>query len=541
MVGWIDYPRRSSSKKIRLFSERDRAVVLPQKEETMKKEAWFFILGILLAVSALNADAQPGADANAALSDDSKACLECHSGLNPGLVGDWKRSRHAVVSPGEALRKSLSERRISNESIPASLKSFAVGCAECHTMNADKHKDSFDHNGYRIHTVVSPTDCAACHPVEADQYGRNLMSHAYGNLQNNVVYRDLMNKVNGTEFFAGKRTDHVPPRAEDDADSCLSCHGTEVQAGDVKKRDTSMGEMEFPVLSGWPNQGVGRINPDGSKGACTACHARHQFSIELARNPHTCSECHKGPDVPAFSVYEVSKHGNIFSSAGKTWDLSSVPWKVGRDFTAPTCAACHVSLLTDAGAGGVIAERTHQMNDRLAWRLMGLVYAHPHPKSPDTSLIRNKAGLPLATELTGGLALDFLIDSVEQEKRKKTLQKVCLSCHTDRWVQGHFNRLEHTLTTTNALTLTATRILQTAWEKGYAKGLGQQDSIFNEAIEKKWVEQWLFYGNSTRFSSAMAGADYGVFANGRWQMHRNIQEMLDWLDIRQNAAKKGKK
>ena len=73
------------------------------------------------------------------------------------------------------------------------------------------------------------------------------------------------------------------------------------------------------------------------------------------------------------------------------------------------------------------------------------------------------------------------------------------------------------------------------WEKGAAKGLAQKDSIFNEAIEKKWVEQWLFYANSTRYASAMVGAaDYGAFANGRWYMSRNIQEMVDWLEFKLN-------
>jgi hydroxylamine dehydrogenase len=61
--------------------------------------------------------------------------------------------------------------------------------------------------------------------------------------------------------------------------------------------------------------------------------------------------------------------------------------------------------------------------------------------------------------------------------------------------------------------------------------LAQKDSPFNEYIEKKWVEQWLFYANSTRFASAMAGADYGVFAEGRWYLSKNIQEMLDHLKI----------
>jgi len=34
------------------------------------------------------------------------------------------------------------------------------------------------------------------------------------------------------------------------------------------------------------------------------------------------------------------------------------------------------------------------MNDRLPWRLFGLIYAHPTPIA-DTTVIKNKAGLPL--------------------------------------------------------------------------------------------------------------------------------------------------
>jgi hypothetical protein len=30
----------------------------------------------------------------------------------------------------------------------------------------------------------------------------------------------------------------------------------------------------------------------------------------------------------------------------------------------------------------------------------------------------------------------------------------------------------------------------------------------------------------------MGGADYGVFANGRWSMSKNIQDMKDWLEFK---------
>jgi hypothetical protein len=145
--------------------------------------------------------------------------------------------------------------------------------------------------------------------------------------------------------------------------------------------------------------------------------------------------------------------------------------------------------------------------------------------------------LPLPTELTGEPVSSFLIDAKEQEKRNDAMQRVCLSCHSDVWVKGQFARFENTIKTTNEMTLAATKIMLEAWSKGTAKGLAQNDSLFNEAIEKKWVEQWLFYGNSTRFASAMAGADYGVFANGRWYLSKNLQEMADWLEFKLQEVK----
>ncbi len=488
---------------------------------------------VLLAVGMLFLSSQPVFGANEHISNDTQVCIGCHAPAHPGIVAGWEKGRMARVTPMAARSMVSKKRRVSFEEVPDRLARVVVGCAECHTLNPEKHKDTFEHNGFQVHVVVTPEDCATCHPVEVQQYGRNIMSHAHGNLQNNLVYRGLTESVNGAHSLAGTRVSIRPGNEQTDADSCLYCHGTVVEVKGTEARETNHGEMTFPVLSGWPNQGVGRINPDGSMGSCAACHTRHQFSIEMARKPNTCSECHKGPDVPAYPVYEVSKHGNIYSALGKgkTWDFNAVPWTVGKDFTAPTCAVCHVSLIVSE-EGDVVADRTHQMNDRAAWRLFGLIYAHPHPKSPDTTTIKNKAGLPLPTELTGEPVAEYLIDAEEQDKRRKNMQSICLACHSQGWVDGQFARMENTVQTTNEMTLAATQILLSAWDKGAAKGLAQKDSIFNEAIEKKWVEQWLFFANSTRFASAMMGADYGVFANGRWYMSKNVLEMSDWLEFK---------
>ncbi len=50
-----------------------------------------------------------------------------------------------------------------------------------------------------------------------------------------------------------------------------------------------------------------------------ACHPRHSLSIEIARRPSTCGQCHLEPDAPAYNVYKESKHGNIFESKKSEW------------------------------------------------------------------------------------------------------------------------------------------------------------------------------------------------------------------------------
>ena len=491
------------------------------------------ILGLLCNFTAT------GVRADGTVSEETAECLECHSSLHPGIIKDWQNSRHAAITPGDALKVKGNARKISSPTVPENLRGKAVGCAECHTLRPGEHADTFEHNGYDIHVVVSPPDCATCHREETTQYADNLMSRAYGNLADNPVYRKLQVSIIGQTTRKQGQLEYTPANRLTKADACYYCHGTKLEVTGTEVRDTeSAGELEFPIISGWPNQGVGRINLDGSRGSCTACHTRHAFSIEMARSPYTCKECHVGPDVPAFRVYEASKHGNIFSTFNKNWNLKSVPWTVGKDFSAPTCAACHISLLVDT-EDEVIVKRSHRMNDRLPWRIYGLIYAHPHPQSPDTTTIRNSDKLPLPTDFKGGFASEHLIKADEMKTRAGTMQKLCLGCHSQSWVRGHWEQFENTIKETNAETLTATRIIQDVWKHGFAAGLDREANPFDEAIEKKWHLIWLFYANSIRFSSAMAGGgDYGVFAGGRYQMSLSIAEMQDWYNLRQAVEKR---
>ena len=473
----------------------------------------------------------PAIGAEVTISAATQECIDCHSTYHPGIVADWNRSRHANTSVQAALQLQGLGRKVSSAQVPEALRNTNVGCAECHTLRGEAHADTFEHNGHQIHIVVSPDDCATCHAEERQQYADNIMAMAHTNLADNALYNDLERTILGKmELKAGRMM--IPPADEmTRAEACYYCHGTRLALAGKDLRETDAGELEFPVIKGWPNQGVGRINLDGSRGACTSCHTRHQFSIEVARKPQTCRECHSGPDVPAYKVYITSKHGNLYSSNNSQWDFNAVPWTVGKDFTAPTCAVCHVSLVVD-DSGEVVSQRTHRMNDRLGWRLFGLIYAHHQPKSPDTTMIRNKSGWPLPTDLDGTPAGTFLIGPDEAKERRQAMQRTCLACHGTSWVRGHFARLDNTVATTNHQVRTATELMETVWQKGYARNQAKGGSLFDEAIERRWCDAWLFYANTTRFVSAMAGGgDYGVFDDGRYHLSKTIMEMHDWIQL----------
>ena len=462
------------------------------------------------------------------ISAETQDCIDCHINITPGIVKDWETSMHSRVIVKDALSKPDLEKRVSAESIPEKFQNHVIGCYECHSQNTGKHKDRFDHFGYTINVIVSPNDCSTCHPVEVSQYKNSKKANAYNNLMSNPVYHLLVNTINSTQKIIKDKIISENPGDVALNESCLGCHGSIINVVGSDTIQSPVGDVVVPKLSNWPNQGVGRVNPDGSKGSCTACHTRHAFSIQTAREPYTCSQCHLEPDVPAWEIYRESKHGNIFFSTKDKWNLNDVPWIVGKDFQVPTCATCHNSLLV-APDNTVIVQRTHDFGARLWVRIFGLIYSHPQPKTGNTNIILNKDNLPLPTTFTGEIAEKYLIDSNEMTKRKDNMESVCKSCHSSNWTENHFNHLDSVIVQTDEMTRTATQLISKAWKNR----LEDKTNPFDEEIEKMWIEQWLFYANTMRYSAAMTGApDYQAFKHGWWDMTKNIEVMKNTIEVK---------
>ncbi|MGQ9693768.1 MAG: multiheme c-type cytochrome [Thermodesulfobacteriota bacterium] len=505
----------------------------------MKKLAITIIIFIFLTPFSLFAQ-RDKKENSLPLSQETSACLDCHRDFTPGIVADWQKSLHSQTAPAWAFKKGEKERRVTADKIPPALERVVVGCFECHGQNPEKHKDNFDHMGFKINTIVSPKDCATCHPREEKEFSGSKKAHAVGNLRKNPFYHVLVETIIGPKSIDNGRIVSQKPSPMTQQETCFACHGTDIKVLGIKKIETQMGKVEVPKLTNWPNQGVGRINPDGSRGTCSSCHPRHQFSIAVARKPYSCAQCHLEPDVPAWNVYKESKHGNIFFSNNAQWNFEAVPWKGGLDFQAPTCASCHNSLLVTPD-GRIVAERTHDFGARLWVRLFGLIYSHPQPKHGDTSILKNKDGLPLPTSFSGEIAQKGLIDEKEQAKRKKLMAGICQQCHGTSWTNGHFAKLENTIQEVDGMIKASTLLLAEAWNQGLAEGLPQGKDPFDETIEQMWIRQWLFYGNSVKYSSAMTGApDYATFKNGWWNLSENLHQMKDWIKLHQKRPKQNR-
>ena len=339
-------------------------------------------------------------------------CMTCHKEKSLGLYNQWYKSEHAKHN---------------------------VTCLDCHQA-VQGEADAFMHEGALIATLVTPLDCGKCHEKEAKQVGDSYHAHAGEILDSIDAY--LAHAAGGAPVaIAG----------------CESCHGSKVIIDPASPNMLS-------TLS-WPNSGIGRINPDGSKGACTACHTRHSFSSKQARQPEACGKCHLGPDHPQKEIYEESKHGNAYYTHKEDMNLDSKRWVVGVDyFEAPTCATCHMSA---TGTQPI----THDVGDRISWTLRP-----PVSKTKDN-----------------------------WEVKRAHMQEVCMNCHGKGFVDGHYAQFDGLVNMYNEKFAKPGLAL---YKLAKEKNLGGGTANFSNKYEWIWWEIWHHEGRRARHGAAMMGPDY---------------------------------
>jgi hydroxylamine dehydrogenase len=394
----------------------------------MSKAFCWAMWGLMLTVSTA-ARAQTGATIPVAMTDVTSQCVACHKDATAGIYQEWGSSKHYRAN---------------------------VGCYECHQAEPGD-ADATDHNGFKIAVIVSPKDCSRCHAHEAEQFAASHHSDAariLGSLDN-----VLAEVVEGNSAFLGGSSAAA-------VNGCWQCHGSEV------KVETG-GTLSAAT---WPNSGIGRLNPDGSKGACSACHVRHAFSAAQARRPENCGKCHLGPDHPQREIYDESKHGIAFYANVEKMNLNSSKWIVGEDYTAaPTCATCHMSATKDLGV-------THDVGDRISWTLRPAV----------------SEKIDAAAKAKGQQVKPW-------EDRRKDMQEVCSACHSGAFVGGFYTQFDGLVNAYNdKFAKPGARIVK-ALKDGK---LITTDMDFDDPIEWTWYLLWHHQGRRARHGASMMAPDY---------------------------------
>lgn len=356
------------------------------------------------------------------ISKEGKACIDCHMTQSPSFVKEWETSKHAEMG---------------------------VDCYSCH--KADKaDKDAMQHKGFTIAVLVTPKDCGQCHSREVEEMTTS--HHAKAGDILNSLDNYLGEVIGGPEAVAV---------------GCLQCHGGEVKVLANGKLDPNS----------WPNTGIGRINPDGSKGSCTACHARHSFSSAQAREPEACGKCHLGPDHPQMEVYNESKHGILYAANKEKLNLHNDKWVVGVDYTAaPTCATCHMSATPTQPV-------THDVGARISWTLRP----------------------PVSKKLDNA------------DKKREAMKNVCFSCHSSPFVDGHYIQFDNLVNLYNdKFAKPATAIRKELMDKGK---LTKAD--FDDKLDWIYWELWHHEGRRARHGASMSGPDYAWW-HGIYDVAKNF-------------------
>ena len=426
--------------------------------ETLKKYAFVFLVRTFVITLAITTTVQAEQTSQAAspslkeyrivrsVSENAQECIDCHAEKSKGIVADWASSRHAHAN---------------------------ISCLDCHIAgpaDADISKDHLQHDKTPISVIVSPKDCSRCHPTEAAQYAKSKHANTLELIWKiDPWLNDGMN--NDIERQTG----------------CFYCHGSIVKVEDGKF-DTGT----------WPNVGVGRINPDGSRGSCSSCHTRHKFSLSEARKPEACGQCHLGPDHPQVEIYDESKHGAIYHAEGDSWNWNAAPgtWTPGVDYRTPTCSVCHMSAVNNVAT-------THDVTERLAWETQAPLTVRPSEFKP----------WPAKTDW---------------KKERRKMETICLACHSQKWTKGHFTRFDAAVVNYNDVYYKPMKKLM---DELYQKKLLSKDKALDEIIEIDMYELWHHEGRRARFGAAMMAPDYAWW-HGFYEMKKRcmvIEEQAEQL------------
>lgn len=438
------------------------------------------LIGTWMGLSAANLKAP---DQEEGALSDGHTCEGCHRKTSPALVLEWERSLHAQKG---------------------------IGCVDCHGAK-EGDPDAWLHHGRPVSMLVTPKDCAGCHSEQYEQFTASRHARA-GEI------------VNSLDNVLAERAAGMPGNNATAVNGCWQCHGSIVTVlSNDQGEPLRKGEESKPLLcpDTWPNSGIGRINPDGSKGLCHACHSRHSFQVKLSRSPENCGKCHLGPDHPQMEVYQESKHGIAFYANRQDMALDREgEWVLGRDYSAaPTCATCHIgSHMTQEG---VSRAKSHDVGERISWTLRPVISTKindvvfedgSRETYPDTLPLPREGEELITMEriLQNGKLIDTSVRRkvsgiVTWQERREAMKGVCTNCHGRTHVNQFYQQFDSLVVLYNEK---FARPAQALMDSLISDGVLNPRAPFQHELQWVFYELWHHEGRRARHGASMMGPDY---------------------------------
>ena len=488
-----------------------------------KKALSLAVLGIFAARTAYATTQQSMNSQDPKAKEINVKCINCHLKENMSLVKQWQHSPHAAAKDGQ------------------------IGCYNCHAANKGDIL-GYEHEGAFIKTILSPKDCGYCHERETKEMTNS--HHATAG----EIMASLDNVVGEIICSMEDKADAV--------NGCWQCHGSVIKVMTDKNGKALLNQNKAVMLdpSTWPNTGIGRINPDGTKGSCMACHSKHSFRSSVARQPENCGKCHLGPDHPQKEVYEESKHGIAYYSSSRLPGQNGMnimkdgKWVLGKDYyAAPTCSTCHMGAYVQLN--GSVAPNRHNIGDRISWTLrpkvsekLNRVILTDGTVADVTGEIPPRPGSKAKYKSyalkDGKLKKSMTDKQVEKvitwEDRRNNMKGVCKSCHGVQQVDNFYTQFDMLVVTYNEKFAKPTQALyKMAMKDGLIHG-----STFHTALGWIWWEIWNHEGRRARHGAAMQAPDYthwhGMYEVAKHFYFKFIPELMK-LAAEHNMTDKYKK
>jgi hydroxylamine dehydrogenase len=365
-----------------------------------------------------------------------------------------------------------------------------IDCSECH---GDQHKSAQDVAKARIPT---PDTCGNCHEARVKQFKAGKHAAAWAAMKT-------------------MPTIHWQPMAlTEGMKGCGGCHKIGLKS-EADIRELKKSGAGFGVAS------------------CDACHTRHTFSVQEARQPQACQTCHMGFDHPQWEMYSGSKHGVRYSLK----QMKMLPPTV----SAPTCQTCHMQggnhgVLT---AWGFLAVRLPMPEDKL-WAadrvtiLQALGVLDPDGKPTARLDVVKAANLARLTQ-------------EDWQRERDKMVKTCNQCHSANFAKAELAKGDMMIKDADRLMAQAILTVAGLYKDGilpkpknYAYPLPDL-LTFHDAptvIEQKLFVMFLEHRMRTFQGTFHANPDYALWY-GWSEMLRNLTEIREKAaEMREKAKKK---